>query len=223
MNVQPSFRGFIATTFDAALLIQAAINNSIRLHTQYPGTHILRDAVESGDIYVYLYGAPGADSIDRWRDGLSWTPRRSLKNGFNVYRQVTNDPNKKISADDAEFEELFVDMYYPYLGPTTGCAKAKANGLVKKTITFIVNGNKYGIAAYYDVDEAIDNLLLRPRHTPTWINIAPPLMLMDFWQQDILAATNAGKALTVDNDNGIGATADHNTWKAVNRVLFYIV
>lgn len=81
--IMATFTGFVATTVDAALLVQAAIAGRLPHVATRPDSVRYRQLARSGTVVVF---GPG---IRRWREGLSWTPRRALGNGFDVYRETT--------------------------------------------------------------------------------------------------------------------------------------
>ena len=75
-GIDPPFRGFIETTFDALLMFEAARRGMIprvtrRLHD------VERLMVQSGGIFVFDEGESG---IKRWTDGHVWSPSRILGN-----------------------------------------------------------------------------------------------------------------------------------------------
>ena len=90
--VVPTFRGFVATTVDAALLVEAAIAGRLPHVADRPDNAGYRQLARSGTIVVF---GPG---IQRWREGLSWSARRALGNGFDVYRETSE--THKLSERD---------------------------------------------------------------------------------------------------------------------------
>ncbi|KAL1844034.1 hypothetical protein VTJ49DRAFT_5785 [Mycothermus thermophilus] len=112
--------------------------------------------------------------------------------------------------------------YEPYLGAHTGCEVTKKDGLIlrlrrdgrlKKTISFTINGQKYGLSAYFRLDDALNNRLLRPRHSPSWISLTPSI---DFW-----AATpgvNAAWVIKIVHDSGVATSGNAAGWTQVFEV-----
>ncbi|WVR03339.1 hypothetical protein IAU60_000330 [Kwoniella sp. DSM 27419] len=88
-SLDPPFRGYIETTFDALLVFEAARRGMIprvtrRLIEREKGM------VQSGAVFVFDESESG---IKRWTDGLVWSPSRILGN-FLIYRET----DKKNSA-----------------------------------------------------------------------------------------------------------------------------
>ncbi|KAL1844033.1 hypothetical protein VTJ49DRAFT_5784 [Mycothermus thermophilus] len=231
IQVKPSWKGFVATTFDAALIVQAAITRhpEVYIFDNSPGSEALRTHIQSGWVFVYRVGAP-ASNIRRWRDGLQWTDRRNLGRGLGIYRQVV-----PVNADSAmseeelvfsssEYERQHQEIFEPYLGQHTGCTgvkkggeiimKAKRHGLLKKSIFFTVNGQKYGLAAYFTLADGLAGTLPRPRHSPRWI---PVLLSPDFWASP--PNGNGAWAVELANDNGHASSADAHGWRNALEVL----
>lgn len=104
--IVPTFTGFVATTVDAALLVQAAIAGRLPHVATRPDNVRYRQLARSGTVVVF---GPG---IQRWREGLSWTPRRALGNGFDVYREKTST-GARLSDTDKVSNFLFPSHQSP--------------------------------------------------------------------------------------------------------------
>lgn len=75
-DIAPPFHGFIATTYDALLVFEAARRGMIpRVTRRLNDTE--RNMVQSGSVFVYDEQESG---IKRWTDGHSWSPSRILAN-----------------------------------------------------------------------------------------------------------------------------------------------
>jgi hypothetical protein len=84
MAVPVTFHGFVATTVDAAYLVEAAaLARSLPLVDSALSAADLGLPIQSGTVAVYR--------TQRWKDGRKWTDRRSLGNGFSVHREVAKD------------------------------------------------------------------------------------------------------------------------------------
>lgn len=75
-EVSPPFHGFIATTYDALLVFEAARRGIIPRVTRRLNDSE-RTMVQSGAVFVYDEQESG---IKRWTDGHSWSPSRILAN-----------------------------------------------------------------------------------------------------------------------------------------------
>ncbi|XAO26384.1 hypothetical protein I312_105221 [Cryptococcus bacillisporus CA1280] len=82
-NLDPPFRGYIETTFDALLVFEAARRGMIPRVTRRL-IERERAMVQSGAVFVFDEHESG---IKRWTDGLVWSPSRILNN-FLVYRET---------------------------------------------------------------------------------------------------------------------------------------
>lgn len=75
-DIAPPFHGFIATTYDALLVFEAARRGMIPRVTRRLNDSE-RNLVKSGSVFVYDEQESG---IKRWTDGHSWSPSRILAN-----------------------------------------------------------------------------------------------------------------------------------------------
>ncbi|ORX34544.1 Gti1/Pac2 family-domain-containing protein [Kockovaella imperatae] len=94
--LDPPFRGYIETTFDALLVFEAARRGMIPRVTRRL-IERERGMVQSGAVFVFDEHESG---IKRWTDGLVWSPSRILGN-FLVYRETekrSNQPPTPISS-----------------------------------------------------------------------------------------------------------------------------
>jgi hypothetical protein len=91
-----SFTGFVATTGDAALLLEAALQGHIPLWMDAPTRAEYAGLIRSGAIFVY--GVDGASAIKRWRDPVEWSDRRAVgQTGFDLYREVTSTSTQQLT------------------------------------------------------------------------------------------------------------------------------
>ncbi|KAG7290498.1 hypothetical protein NEMBOFW57_000500 [Staphylotrichum longicolle] len=191
----PTFTGFVATTVDAALLVQAAIAGRLPHVATRPDNVRYRQLARSGTVVVF---GPG---IQRWREGLSWTPRRALGNGFDVYREKTST-GARLSDTDKWKERLCREVLAPFVGPNVADGTCKRRGLVKKTIAFTIGGQRWGVVAYYNITDAAYKVLRRPRDDP-----ALGQMLLagglspEFWNQGAQRSARARVVVMVDDGN----------------------
>ncbi|OCF33175.1 hypothetical protein I317_02362 [Kwoniella heveanensis CBS 569] len=87
-NLDPPFRGYIESTFDALLVFEAARRGMIPRVTRRL-IERERGMVQSGAVFVFDEHESG---IKRWTDGLVWSPSRILHN-FLVYRETDKRAN----------------------------------------------------------------------------------------------------------------------------------
>lgn len=99
----PTFTGFVATTVDAALLVEGATRGLLAFFAGHPSPADHRWLVQSGTVIVH-----GGASVRRWRDGLKWSDRRALGNGFDIYREMATDPEDRLTeAERVRFFHFF--------------------------------------------------------------------------------------------------------------------
>ncbi|WWC57971.1 uncharacterized protein I303_100506 [Kwoniella dejecticola CBS 10117] len=100
-SLDPPFRGYIETTFDALLVFEAARRGMIPRVTRRL-IERERGMVQSGAVFVFDEHESG---IKRWTDGLVWSPSRILGN-FLVYRETdkrsSDAPNQPSSTSPPE-------------------------------------------------------------------------------------------------------------------------
>lgn len=154
------------------------------------GTIIVFDETESGNPpWSVLRKTVTANNIEhlqigikRWTDGFLWSPSRIL-GSFLVYRELENRENRKIENDysysattrvisditDKTNISLIQQRERALVGSLTTSNTTynfKKEGLIKKTIRIMVNGNFLHIVNYYNKHDALNNLLPTPSASP---------------------------------------------------------
>lgn len=82
--LDPPFRGYIETTYDALLVFEAARRGMIPRVTRRL-IERERGMVQSGAVFVFDEHESG---IKRWTDGLVWSPSRILGNFLVSYERI---------------------------------------------------------------------------------------------------------------------------------------
>jgi hypothetical protein len=83
-----AFHGFLATPYDAMLLLEAALQGKVTVHDNPDSTNFLNDVVASGSIIIIARPKTSLKyEKNRFRDGHSWSSSRRLKNGYLVFRE----------------------------------------------------------------------------------------------------------------------------------------
>ena len=90
----PSYTGFIGSTKDAVLVIQAVLLGDFPLVDHRPQDRERAELIKSGNVFVFIEESSG---IKRWTDGISWSASRILGR-FLVYREL--DPSSMNEKDD---------------------------------------------------------------------------------------------------------------------------
>lgn len=83
-GLQPSYHGFVVSTYDALVLFEACFSGYINHVSRRPHDRERGHIIKSGNIFIYEENTSG---IKRWTDGVSWSPSRILSN-FLIYRQL---------------------------------------------------------------------------------------------------------------------------------------
>ena len=138
--LDPTYYGFIGSTYDALVLFEACITGQVKYVSRRPHDLERERVIQSGSIFIYEENTSG---IKRWTDGISWSPSRILGN-FLIYRQLVKafGPGEKKKA-----------IKKPKAGPND-ITKNNSNskGRNKENISQAVNnlqatGRTYGLVA----------------------------------------------------------------------------
>ncbi|PAV16109.1 protein related to pac2 [Pyrrhoderma noxium] len=186
-KVEP-FYGFIETTGDALRLIQAARQGVVPRITRRLNDLERRTMIRSGAIFIFSDEESG---IKRWTEGLSWSASRIVGN-FLVYREVSDRAHSRsapesrrsakrrgnvleLSPADAAEQKLAKSLV-GCLNDSNG--RFKPNGLIKKTITVVVDGSDHHLIAYYSQEDVkLGRLLpLASRSDIMALDIPPELL-----------------------------------------------
>lgn len=82
--LQPTWNGYLASTWDAMLVMEASLQGLVRHIPRRPHDRERGDLIKSGNVFVYEEGSSG---IKRWTDGSSWSPSRIMCN-YLIYREL---------------------------------------------------------------------------------------------------------------------------------------
>lgn len=94
MSLSPSFHGYIGSTKDAVLVIQAVLAKDFSSVHRRPHDRERADLIKLGSVFVFIEELSG---IKRWTDGIAWSPLRILGR-FLVYREL--DKSSLSEKDD---------------------------------------------------------------------------------------------------------------------------
>ncbi|KAJ7610379.1 Gti1/Pac2 family-domain-containing protein [Roridomyces roridus] len=194
--VEPPWSGWIATTGDALLILEAARRGLIPRVTRRLAEVERKSLIASGAVFVFDEEESG---IKRWTDGCFWSPSRILGN-FLLYRETEkkgeghgrrkrkrgqeDDDDEDEDEEDAEAED---DEDRPrssavstgertLLGSLTNNYKFKANGLMKKTFSVTLpagssagvggGGGTQHLVSYYSPADVTAGRLRAPSSLP---------------------------------------------------------
>ncbi|KAH8824200.1 Gti1/Pac2 family-domain-containing protein [Flagelloscypha sp. PMI_526] len=186
----PPFTGFVRTTLDALLILEAARRGIIPRITRRL-VEEERKMIGSGSVFVFDEDESG---IKRWTDGCFWSPSRILGN-FLIYRETerkasatkrqrgrrpnggSEDEDEDVKAGGERFSrprDADSDIGLrpekvkerSLLGSLTNSSKFKMDGLMKKTFSLTINGITQHLISYYRVSDIQAGRLRCPSTLP---------------------------------------------------------
>lgn len=105
LPLSPSYTGFIGSTKDAVLVIQAVLRGDLPLVDHRPQDRERAELIKSGNVFVFVEESSG---IKRWTDGISWSASRILGR-FLVYREL--DPTTINEKDDKRKRRKHLELW----------------------------------------------------------------------------------------------------------------
>ncbi|KAF2143064.1 uncharacterized protein K452DRAFT_307940 [Aplosporella prunicola CBS 121167] len=185
-NMQPTWRGFVHTTLDGLMVIEACLRGTLNHCPRRPHDRERAGLIQSGNIFVYEESTSG---IKRWTDGVSWSPSR-IHGNYLIYRELQRPwpPGEKKRANKPKNKNARVEPYgragHHYgeervqdvidrklTGSLVDSYDFKPGGLAKRTLSVTVNGCTHHLIAYHSADSVKD--LFRPGHDPRFANCHP--------------------------------------------------
>ena len=172
---------------DAIILLEGCLSGRLNHAPRRPHDRERAELIVSGSVFIYEEASSG---IKRWTDGISWSPSRSLGN-YLVYRQLSKPfpPGEKKRAlkkgdKSNEDQEASLDLMSQRMnihkntlrglvGSLTGSYDFKDNGLVKKTISFVVGTVSHHVVSYYTIMDGAADHLITPSSDPMFNNMQP--------------------------------------------------
>ncbi|KAI9458084.1 Gti1/Pac2 family-domain-containing protein [Russula earlei] len=171
---EPPWSGWIETTGDALLILEAARRGMIpRVTRRLVDSE--RKMITSGSVFVFDEDESG---IKRWTDGFFWSPSRILGN-FLLYRETEKrgaghrgprndaDQGEAASGDGQKSEgqtlsrprgettRLGIDRQRErsLVGSLTNSYKFKPGGMMKKTFSLTISGVSQHLISYYKIED----------------------------------------------------------------------
>lgn len=83
-KISPSYYGYVGSTKDALMIIQAILDKQLELVHRRPHERERTSLIKSGNVFVFIEEHSG---IKRWTDGIAWSPSRILGR-FLIYREL---------------------------------------------------------------------------------------------------------------------------------------
>ncbi|KAF9570954.1 hypothetical protein EC968_001144 [Mortierella alpina] len=184
MSVVETFHGYIETTQDTLLIFEACRRGLLpRICRRLQEKE--RRIIQSGTVFVFDERESG---IKRWTDGLVWSPSRILGN-FLVYRELDKhtsgkkntgpiDRASRASSSDAE-SAIEKNKERALVGSLTNSYRFKKHGLIKKTMSIVVNGVSQHMISYYSKEDVLAGKLRTPSSVPELasLEISPEFLM----------------------------------------------
>ncbi|KAL7912326.1 Gti1/Pac2 family domain-containing protein [Trichoderma velutinum] len=188
--LNPTFKGHVATTWDALLLFEACLQGLINHVPRRPHDRERQELISSGNIFIYEEHASG---IKRWTDGISWSPSRILGN-FLIYRELDKPfpPGEKKRALKRKRGSQGVNKAAPrsnstvldpaaiardpersLVGSLVDSYLFKERGLVKKTISITFQGVPHHLVSYYSIEDVDNKSLMTPSESNFFQQVKP--------------------------------------------------
>ncbi|CAG8586103.1 10436_t:CDS:2 [Diversispora eburnea] len=184
MSIEPTFRGYIETTQDTLLIFEACRRMMLtRICRRLQEKE--RKIVSSGSVFVFDERESG---IKRWTDGLVWSPSRILGN-FLIYRELDkrapagkkdSSPVERQRSNSTDMEsQAEKNKERALVGSLTNSYRFKKGGLIKKTMSIMVNGVSQHMISYYTKEDVMACKLKTPSSIPSLaiLEIAPEFLL----------------------------------------------
>ncbi|KAI9480954.1 MAG: TCP-1/cpn60 chaperonin family-domain-containing protein [Benjaminiella poitrasii] len=240
-----TFHGYIETTQDVLLIFEGCRRGLLPKITKRLQERD-RKMIRSGSVFVFDEKESG---IKRWTDGRVWSPSRILGN-FLIYRELDNKKasgeNKKKSLaynntnSDVNFGSqlnnsnnnnpvrrsfsidgsINRDRERQLIGSLSDSYRFKENGLIKKTMSIVLNGVAQHLISYYDPNEVLQEKLRAPSSVPELasLEISPELLAKEnFRIPPFVEPTfdSSGQAIPADVSS---AYASHRMIRPPNRM-----
>ncbi|KAL1942178.1 hypothetical protein VTO73DRAFT_6242 [Trametes versicolor] len=182
---EPPWSGWIETTGDALLILEAARRGLIpRVTRRLVDSE--RKMITSGSVFVFDEDESG---IKRWTDGFFWSPSRILGN-FLLYRETEKrgaghsraraeaaateeaeslkQEGQSLSRPKGESSRLGIDRQRErvLVGSLTNSYKFKPGGMMKKTFSLTIGGVAQHLISYYKIEDVEQGRLRSPSSLP---------------------------------------------------------
>ncbi|KAI8081603.1 Gti1/Pac2 family-domain-containing protein [Halteromyces radiatus] len=227
MLVTESFHGFIETTQDVLLIFEGCRRGLLpRICRRLQERE--RKMIRSGSVFVFDQRESG---IKRWTDGRVWSPSRILGN-FLIYRELDkrNTGDKKMSISSTSSVGSLDERRLSYsmentttsstttttagsvdrnrdrqlVGSLSDTYKFRQDGLIKKTMSIVVNGVSQHLISYYDPRDVLQQKLRTPSSVPELasLEISPELLVKQNFRIPPMVEP------TFDHNDGLSSTAN---------------
>ncbi|KAI9249891.1 Gti1/Pac2 family-domain-containing protein [Sporodiniella umbellata] len=166
-----TFHGYIESTQDVLLVFEACRRGLLtRICRRLQETE--RRHIGSGSIFVFDERESG---IKRWTDGLFWSPSRIMGN-FLVYRELDKktSSDKRKEARQRSYSADQTDRHHKerrLVGSLSDSYRFRKDGLIKKTMSVMINGSTQHLVSYYHPQDIVENKLCTPSSIPEFASL----------------------------------------------------
>ncbi|KAK9313298.1 Gti1/Pac2 family-domain-containing protein [Lipomyces starkeyi] len=186
-GLSATYTGYVSTTHDALILFQACMQGLLHYVSRRPHDRERSELIRSGNIFIFNEGTSG---IKRWTDGIAWSPSRILGN-FLVYRQLEkpfapgekkraakrNRRKKRTSISNTPPQHPGSSIYDPeaeraLVGSLVDSYGFKDGGLIKKTMSVLINGSPHHLVSYYKPEDVMQGNFSTPSTNPLLRDLA---------------------------------------------------
>ncbi|KAK9446791.1 Gti1/Pac2 family-domain-containing protein, partial [Limtongia smithiae] len=182
-----TYSGYVSTTHDALILFQACMQGLLHYVSRRLHDRERSELIRSGNIFIFNEGTSG---IKRWTDGIAWSPSRILGN-FLVYRQLEKpfapgekkraakrnrrkkraEPYTTTPAGGSGSGHIAAGLYDPdaeraLVGSLVDSYGFKDGGLMKKTMSVLINGSPHHLVSYYKPEDVVQGNFSTPSTNP---------------------------------------------------------
>ncbi|KAI7906509.1 Gti1/Pac2 family-domain-containing protein [Cokeromyces recurvatus] len=245
MLVTETFHGYIETTQDVLLIFEGCRRGLLPKITKRLQERD-RKMIRSGSVFVFDEKESG---IKRWTDGRVWSPSRILGN-FLIYRELDNkkgagENKKRLSAynhssnTDMSFGNplnnttirrsfsidgsINRDRERQLIGSLSDSYRFKENGLIKKTMSIVLNGVAQHLISYYDPNDVLQEKLRAPSSVPELasLEISPELLAKEnFRIPPFVEPTfdSSGQTITTEGSSSTASSYTHRMLRPPHRM-----
>ncbi|KZP31908.1 hypothetical protein FIBSPDRAFT_723312 [Athelia psychrophila] len=170
------FYGWIDTTWDALLVLEAARRGIVPRVTRRFHDIEKRNMIRSGAVIVFT---EEESSVKRWTDPYLWSASRMLGN-FMIYREREDARDTKVAPatlrstlqkPKERCEGLDPELERAIYGSWRRGKGLKKDGLMKKTFSLVVDGATYHLISYYNPNDVVSGTLRTPSSMPHVANL----------------------------------------------------
>jgi hypothetical protein len=195
-----------------------------------------------------VYAKIHYSGIKRWTDGLVWSPSRILGN-FLIYRELDKRLDKrsdrrKLSnasigigetdrvrqrSSSIDQNALVRNKERQLVGSFSDAYNYKGNGLIKKTMSIVVDGVHHHLVSYYHPNDVLEHRLRTPSHVLELANleISPELLNRQNFRIPPMVEPDQLSTSSSSNSSSGGASTGNSTFSSAGitytSIFYYII